>query len=176
PSSAPFPSSSLSPKTVSLWSSMPTELRLQILQNLPNVETLINLILASRKDYEIYKDFQETILPNVILNQFQTKTVLDLRQQATIIEICIDDADESVSGICGVVESCYRQCQAGLDVKLDLPACKTLLTLHNARLWRRSKSESEPYDRMEPIGSGTHFDDYPAYGKQHCTWNLDVDH
>ncbi|KAL9603532.1 MAG: hypothetical protein Q9179_002149 [Wetmoreana sp. 5 TL-2023] len=153
---------------------MPTELRLQILQNLPNVETLINLIVASRKDYEIYKSFQDTILPNVILNHFKITMGLDLRQRATVIEICVDDSDTSVSPICRVIESCYRQYQAGLDVKLDLSACKILLTLHNVRLWRRP--ETEPHSYMEPIGSNTHFDSYPAFGKQHCTWNLDVDH
>ncbi len=119
----------------SAFSAIPTELRLTILKSIPDVQTLLNFIIASRVDYDIYKRFDETILPNVILNKLANDSRFDLRKEADWAEFCVYPNPWDYLA-CSAIRSCYHQYHRGDYLKLDLLRCRALLGMREGRLWR----------------------------------------
>lgn len=162
------------PMAASAFSAIPTELHLAILKSIPDVQTLLNLIIASRVDYDIYKRLKETILPNVILNKLANDSHLDLRTEADWAEFCVHPNWWS-SSACSAIRSCYRQYHQGECLKMDIPGCRALLSVHEGRLWRSVGPHVK--GPLEVVQPNIHFGDggCAAQGKhkdRHYTWAL----
>jgi len=158
----------------STFSTMPTELRLTILKSIPDVQTLLSFIIASRVDYGIYKRFEEIALPNVILNKLASESHLDLRKPADWVEFCVYP-DRWSFHACSAIRSCYRQYHQGEYLTLDLLRCRALLSVHEGRLWRSVGPDvSGPLEIVEP---NIHFGDKACVGEgdhrgRSYTWAL----
>ena len=112
----------------------PAEVRLLVLQDIPDLKTLLNLIIASRTYNETHQAYYEEVVRAVILNDIANQGIFQF-QPIAWIELCVDPQHRLSSEVERAIQHYYRQSQRGQAITMTYEECLPFLALKDARTW-----------------------------------------
>lgn len=122
------------PDAASGLEALPVEIQSIVLHAVPDPQTLLHLIIASRKYNETYYTYRRTVLPAVVIRDFANKRIFS-NQSVHWMEVCIGRRNPARSGLPDAILAYYSQARAGSEVQMTYEQCLSLLALKDARTW-----------------------------------------
>ena len=121
-------------------------MKLLVLENLPDVQTLLSIIQASRSMLDLYLATRERILTAITINELILKG-LDILTPAALLQIRVN-----CTGVPGDIEpalkSLYDQIRTNKGIlHLTVCECKALWHLEDIVRWEISREEGGREDR-----------------------------
>lgn len=130
--------------------SMPTELKIAFLKQLPDINTLSALVHASPVFHAVYLAIREDILTKTTLRELSTKNqslnIDDLLKPASLCHFVTRNG-ELDPNLESAIKACQAQANKTTDIKLTVDSCIALRTLCFYYSWELAgplKSEPDP--------------------------------
>lgn len=120
---------------------LPVEIKAFVLHAIPDLPTLLNLIVASREYKKTYDTYRETVLPAVILNEVANKDIFS-EQPIAWMELCVTRRDPWKWAVEAAIQIYYTQSRQGKKVRMTYEQCMPLMALEDARTWGSGASGS----------------------------------
>lgn len=119
----------------------PAEVKLLVLQEVPDLDTLLSLIVASRTYNKIYKTYRETVLRPVILNGIANLKIF-YYQPIAWMELCIYRRNRWASGdhLENAFQRFYEQRKQGQGKEwyMTYEQCIPLCAIKDGRTWNNT--------------------------------------
>lgn len=117
---------------------LPVEIQASVLHAISDLQTLHNLIIASRKYNETYRTYRKTVLPATTLRDFASRRIF-ATQRIHWTELCVVRHHSSKPDLSAAILKYYWRSRDGKDVQMTYDECLPLLALEDARTWGSGK-------------------------------------
>ncbi len=134
----------------SILEALPVEIKALVLHAIPDLPTLLNVIIASREYRKTYGTYRETVLPAVILNEVANKGIFS-EQPIAWMELCVSRRYHCKWALEAAILMFYTQSRRGKKVRMSYGQCMPLIALEDARTWGSGASGNYMIHGSGPI-------------------------
>lgn len=113
---------------------LPVEIQASVLHAIPDIQTLHNLIIASRKYNETYHTYRKTVRPAKTLRNFANRRIF-ATQRIHWMELCVVRHHSPKPDLSAAILEYYWRSRDGKGVQMTYDECLPLLALKDARTW-----------------------------------------
>ena len=125
---------------------LPTEVKIGILRQVPDIATLRSIIFACPAFHQSYLIARKEVLTLATLSQLQ-KRQIHILDAVPYMEVCLEENRRPDLSLHTILQTVFDQFKAGKPIKLEITDCICLLKIKGAKRWvLNSKSEAKALD------------------------------